>query len=135
MSEHNALLLLKGSTIRTYSKPSWQTQYRINKLIPSTMTKEMYRMYRFTMLKAVQGAEGGINLNIEQTKLHEFWGHKEKDFIAPNEFIKRIDNMAAANAWSDHITFRNFALALRGSANTWLESLVTLEDITGGHRV
>jgi hypothetical protein len=99
------------------------------------MTKEMYRMYRFTMLKAVQGAEGGINLNIEQTKLHEFLGHKEKYFIAPNEFIKRIDNMAAANAWSDHITFRNFALALRGSANTWLESLVTLEDITGGHRV
>jgi hypothetical protein len=39
--------------------------------------------------------------------------------------------MAAANAWSDHIAFRNFALALRGSANTWLESQVTLEDITG----
>jgi hypothetical protein len=73
-------------------------------------------------------------LKVEQTKLPEFWGQKEKDSIAPNEFIKRIDNMAAANIWSDHIVFRNFALALRGSANTRSESQPTLEDITSNCR-
>jgi hypothetical protein len=84
--------------------------------------------------QVVQGADGGINLKVKQTKLPEFWGKKEKDSIAPNEFIKRIYNMAAANAWSDHIAFWNFALALRGSANTWLEPQVKLEDITGDRR-
>jgi hypothetical protein len=68
--------------------------------------------------QAVQGADGGINLKVEQTKLPEFWGQKERDSITPKEFIKPIDNMAAANVWTDHIAFRNFALALRGSANT-----------------
>jgi hypothetical protein len=43
--------------------------------------------------QAVQGADGGINQKVEQTKLPEFWGRKEKDSIASNEFIKRIDNM------------------------------------------
>ncbi len=80
--------------------------------------------------QAVQGADGGINLKVKQTKLPEFWGQKEKDSITPNAFIQRVDNMMAANSWSDHIAFRNFALVLRGSANVWLESQVTLEDIT-----
>jgi hypothetical protein len=83
--------------------------------------------------QAVQGADGGINLKVEQTKLPEFWGQKEKDSIAPNEFIKCVDHMAAAKARTDHMAFRNFALALRGSANTWLESPAMLEDITGDH--
>jgi len=39
--------------------------------------------------------------------------------------------MATDNNWSDKIGFANFALALCGSANTWLDSQVTLEDITG----
>jgi hypothetical protein len=84
--------------------------------------------------QAVEGADGGINLKVEQTKWPEFWGQREKDSIAPNEFIKPIDNMAAANVWTDHIAFRNFALALRGSTNTWLESQAMLEDITGDRR-
>jgi len=40
----------------------------------------------------------------------------------------------AANNWSDHIAFRNFALVLRGSADIWLKSQETLEDITGDRR-
>ncbi len=81
--------------------------------------------------QAVQGADGGINLKVEQTKLPEFWGQKEKDSITLNAFIQRVDNMMAANGWSDHITFRNFALVLRGSADAWLKSQQTLEDIKG----
>ena len=38
--------------------------------------------------QAVQGADGGINLKVEQTKLPEFWGQKEKDSITPNAFIQ-----------------------------------------------
>jgi hypothetical protein len=81
--------------------------------------------------QAVQGADGGINLKVEQTKLPEFWGQKEKDSITPNAFIQRVPNMMAANGWSDHIAFRNFALVLRGSTDTWLKSQETLKDITG----
>jgi len=84
--------------------------------------------------QAVQGADRGINLKVEQTKLLEFWGQKEKDSITPNAFIQRVDNIMAANEWSDTIAFRNFALVLRGSADTWLKSQETLEDITGDHQ-
>jgi hypothetical protein len=42
--------------------------------------------------------------------------------------------MTAANGWTDHITFCNFALVLRGSANVWLKSQATLEDITVDRR-
>jgi hypothetical protein len=38
--------------------------------------------------QAVQGVDGSINLKVEQTKLPKFWGQKEKDSIALNEFIK-----------------------------------------------
>ncbi len=40
----------------------------------------------------------------------------------------------AANNWSDHIAFQNFTLVLRGSADIWLKSQETLEDITGDRR-
>jgi hypothetical protein len=84
--------------------------------------------------QAVQGADGGINLKVEQTKLPEFWGQREKDSITANAFIQRVDNMMAANNWTDHIAFRNFALVLKGSADVWLKSQETLEDITGDRR-
>jgi hypothetical protein len=63
-----------------------------------------------------------------------FCGQREKDSITPNAFIQRVDNMMAANNWSDHIAFRNFALVLRGSVDIWLKSQETLEDITGDRR-
>jgi hypothetical protein len=84
--------------------------------------------------QAVQGADGGINLKVEQTKLPKFWGQKEKDSITLNAFIQQVDNMTAVNGWTDHIAFHNFALVLRGSANTWLVSQAMLEDITGDRR-
>ena len=56
--------------------------------------------------QAVQGADGGINLKVEQTKFPKFWGQKEKESITANVFIQRVDNMMAANNWSNHIAFR-----------------------------
>jgi hypothetical protein len=84
--------------------------------------------------QAVQGADGGINLKVKQTKLPEFLGQKEKDSITPNTFIQRVNNMMAANGWTDQIAFWNFALVLRGSADTWLKSQEMLEDIARDHR-
>jgi hypothetical protein len=84
--------------------------------------------------QAIQNANCDISLKVEQTKLPEFWGQREKDSITPNVFVQRGDNMMAANNWSDHVAFRNFALVLRGSADIWLKSRETLEDITGDRR-
>ncbi len=77
--------------------------------------------------QVVHGVDGAIALKVEQTKLPEFWDNKAKDSIMANKFVKRIDNMAKANNWSDGTVFTNFAMSLRGSANPWLDSQVTLE--------
>jgi hypothetical protein len=53
---------------------------------------------------------------------------------AANKFVKRIDNMLEANNWSNNIAFSNFAMALRGSAKTWLDSQVRLKGIKGDRR-
>ncbi len=81
--------------------------------------------------QVVQGADGGMAVKVQQTKLPEFWGQKDKDSITANEFVKRVDKMMSSNNWSDKIAFDNFGLALRGSANTWLDSQVTLKKIVG----
>jgi hypothetical protein len=81
--------------------------------------------------QVVQGANGNMDLKIQQTKLPEFWGQKEKDSISANEFVKRVDKMMSANNWSDKVAFDNFGLALKGEANTWLDSQVILKQIEG----
>ncbi len=72
-----------------------------------------------------------MDLKIQQTKLPEFWGQKDKDSISANEFVKRVDKMMSANNWSDKVAFNNFGLALKGEANTWLDSQVMLKKIVG----
>ncbi len=79
----------------------------------------------------VQGADGGMAVKVQQTKLPEFWGQKEKDSISANEFVKRVDKMMSANNWTDKVAFDNFGLALKGEANLWLDSQVLLKKIVG----
>jgi hypothetical protein len=79
----------------------------------------------------VPNANGNMDLKIQQTKLPEFWGQKEKDSISANEFVKRVDVMMSANNWSDKVAFDNFGLALKGEANTWLDAQVILKKIVG----
>jgi hypothetical protein len=81
--------------------------------------------------QVVQGADGGNAVKVQQTKLPEFWGQKDKDSISANEFVKPVDKMMSANNWSDKVAFDNFGLALKGSANTWLDSQVLLKKIPG----
>jgi hypothetical protein len=79
----------------------------------------------------VRGADGATTLNVVETELPEFWGIRTKDSLPADDFIKRIDKMMKAFNWSEKLTFSYFAQALRGSANTWLESQVTLSNIKG----
>jgi len=72
-----------------------------------------------------------MDLKIQQTKLPEFWGQKDKDSISANEFVKRVDKLKSANNWSEKVAFDNVGLALKGEANVWLDSQVTLKHIEG----
>jgi hypothetical protein len=78
-----------------------------------------------------QNPNGNIDLKLQQTKLPEFWGQKEKDSISAHEFVKRVDKMASTNNWSDKVAFDNVGLALKGEANIWLDSQVTPKHIEG----
>ena len=80
--------------------------------------------------QAVQGPNG-LQLRVEKAKLPEFWGQKDKDSIAAAEFAKRIDWNVQANGWTDEEAYSNFGMALRGSADIWLESMITLQKIEG----
>jgi hypothetical protein len=80
--------------------------------------------------QAVQGPNG-LQLRFEKAKLPEFWGQKDKDSIAAAEFAKRIDWNVQANGWTDEEAYSNFGMALRGSADIWLESMITLQKIEG----
>jgi hypothetical protein len=42
-----------------------------------------------------------------------------------------VDKMKSANNWSEKVTFDNVGLALKGEANIWLDSQVTLKMIEG----
>ena len=81
--------------------------------------------------QVVPGANGNMDLKIQQTKLPEFWGQKDKDSISANEFVKRVDKLKSANNWSEKVAFDNVGLALKGEANVWLDSQVTLKHIEG----
>ncbi len=62
--------------------------------------------------QVVQGTDGGMAVKVQQTKLPEFWGQKDKDSITANEFVKRVDKMMSANNWPNKMAFDNFGLAL-----------------------
>jgi hypothetical protein len=81
--------------------------------------------------QVVQSADGKNANKVEQTKLPEFWVNKNMDSITANSFDMRIENMVEVNNWACKVAFTNFAMMLRGLANTWLESQVTLKNIKG----
>ncbi len=91
-------------------------------------------MSTFTTLKPYKVRMEVSTSKSNKPSCRNFFGQREKDSITANAFIQRVDNMMAANNWTDHITFRNFALVLRGLADIWLKSQETLEDITGDRR-
>ena len=81
--------------------------------------------------QVIPGANSNMDLKIQQTKLPEFWGQKDKDSISANEFVKRVNKMKSANNWTEKVTFDNFSLALKGEVNVWLDSQIILTKIEG----
>jgi hypothetical protein len=72
-----------------------------------------------------------FNLRVEQNKIPEFFGAKSKDTISAADFIRRLEDLAKTNRWTDAQTYNHFADSLK-PARQWLSSIVdwnTDEDI------
>jgi hypothetical protein len=86
---------------------------------------------------AAGGTGGGngptnFNLRVEQNKIPEFFGAKSKDTISAADFIRRLEDLAKTNRWTDAQTYHHFANSLRNPAREWLSSIVdwnTDEDV------
>jgi hypothetical protein len=75
---------------------------------------------------AAAGANGptNFNLRVEQNKIPEFFGAKSKDTISAADFIRRLEDLARTNRWTDTQTYHHFANSLRNPAREWLSSIV-----------
>jgi hypothetical protein len=67
------------------------------------------------------GATGGggttnFNLRVEQNKIPKFFGAKSKDTISASDFIRRLEDLAKTNRWTDAQTYHHFANSLRNLA-------------------
>jgi hypothetical protein len=65
-----------------------------------------------------------FNLRVEQNKIPEFFGAKSKDTISAADFIRRLEDLAKTNRWTDAQTYHHFANYLRNPAREWLSSIV-----------
>jgi hypothetical protein len=82
-----------------------------------------------TAQAAIPAAGGGngptnFNLRVEQNKILEFFGAKSKDTISAADFIRRLEDLAKTNRWTDAQTYHHFANSLRKPAREWLSSIV-----------
>jgi len=75
---------------------------------------------------AAAGANGpaSFNLRVEQNKIPEFFGAKSKDTISAADYIRRLEDLAKTNRWTDAQTYHHFANSLRNPAREWLSSIV-----------
>jgi hypothetical protein len=77
------------------------------------------------------GAQTTLAFKVEHSRVPEFFGQQNKDTITEIVFIRRIDNLARTNNWSDTITYSNVANSLRGFARDWLFATVEMLDWEG----
>ena len=62
-----------------------------------------------------------VNLKIENVKIPDFHGVPSKDSTTAQSLIQRINNLSQANNWDTTVAFHHFAIALKSSAQKWLE--------------
>jgi hypothetical protein len=67
---------------------------------------------------------------IDQSKIPEFWGQKAKDQVTAIVFIRKIEDLARTNHWTDTATYANVANAFKGFAREWLFATVDMLDWT-----
>ncbi len=75
-------------------------------------------------------AQTTLAFKVEQSKIPEFFGQKGKDNITAIVFIRKIDDLAHTNRWTDTATYANMANNLKGFARDWLFATVEMLDWT-----
>jgi hypothetical protein len=78
------------------------------------------------------GAAGQTTLafKVEQSKIPEYFGQKGKDNITAIVFIRKIEDLARTNRWTDATTYANVANNLKGFAREWLFATTEMLDWT-----
>jgi hypothetical protein len=71
-----------------------------------------------------------LAFKVEQSKIPEFFGQKGKDNITAIVFIRKIEDLARTNRWTDTTTYANVANNLKGFAREWLFATVEMLDWT-----
>jgi hypothetical protein len=53
------------------------------------------------------GAQTTLAFWVDQSKIPEFWGQKAKDTVTAIVFIRKIEDLARTNHWTDTATYAN----------------------------
>jgi hypothetical protein len=59
------------------------------------------------------GAQTTLAFRVDQSKIPEFWGQKTKDKVTAIVFIRKIEDLARTNHWTNTTTYANVANALK----------------------
>ncbi len=76
------------------------------------------------------GAQTTLAFRVDQSKIPEFWGQKAKDTVTAIVFIRKIEDLARTNHWTDTATYANVANAFKGFAREWLIAKADMLDRT-----
>jgi hypothetical protein len=71
-----------------------------------------------------------LAFKVEQNKVPEYFGQKGKDNITAIVFIRKIDDLARTNRWTNATTYANVANNLKGFAREWLFATAEMLDWT-----
>jgi hypothetical protein len=77
-----------------------------------------------------EGAQTTLAFRVDQSKIPEFWGQKAKDQVTAIVFVRKIEDLARTNHWTDTATYANVANAFKGFAREWLFATVDMLDWT-----
>ena len=76
------------------------------------------------------GAQTTLAFRVDQSKIPEFWGQKSKDTVTAIVFIRKIEDLARTNHWTDTATYANVANGFKGFAREWLFATADMLDWT-----
>jgi hypothetical protein len=74
------------------------------------------------------------DLKFEHLKIPEFFGESQKDPITTMVFIKRVDECVGAKNWTGQVASHHLSLALKSSAEKWLNSKLSMHPYTAAEK-
>jgi hypothetical protein len=80
------------------------------------------------MCRIPGAAQTTLAFKVEQSKILEFYGQKDKDNITAIVFIRKIDDLARTNRWNDTTTYANVANTLKVFTRDWLFAMAEMLD-------